>query len=57
MKKTYINPQAIIVCVGTQQLMGQSDQETIEFGEGTKAGGEAAVRRHTFSVWDDDDEE
>jgi len=57
MKKTYINPQAIIVCVGTQQLMGQSDPTTIQFGEGTMDGSNAAVRRHSFSVWDDDEEE
>ena len=55
MKKTYINPQTVIVRIQTQQMIANSFKAA--FGEGTKGGGEAASRGSGDFLWDDDDEE
>jgi hypothetical protein len=53
MKKKYINPELTVINVQIQPMMAQS--QTVDFGEGTKKGSDAASR-DAFGLWEPDDE-
>lgn len=56
MKKTYINPQTLVVDVQTQPVMGTvSGGDRLMEGKASASGG--ALSRGSNTLWDDDDEE